>query len=479
VINWDEQIDIVVVGSGAAGLAAAIEAAGVGASVAVFEKMKTPGGNTRVSDGGLAAPGTDMQRGRGIEDSPDLFYEDMVRAGMGLNHPPLARIVAERAADAITWTRDILGVRYLERLDRFGGHSVARCLTTSNHVGADITRGQRAKLRDMGVAIRTRSLMMKLHRDGSGAVSGVRIRQGYEFGDESSGTARDVRACRAVILATGGFGNDASFRTLQNPRLDASIESTNHRGASAEGLRAALSIGALPVHLSWIQTGPWGCPDETGYGRGASFASYAVYPAGILVDPTTGRRIVNEWADRRQRSEAMFEVGHPCLGLVDAGGAERAADALRRCLKRGTVRAFNRVADVATAYGSPRGALEATVQRYNELVQQRQSDAFGKPLDRGDAHPLETPPFYAIRQWPKVHYTPGGVGIDAQARVIDLHGRPIPRLFAAGEVCGGVHGAGRLGSCALTECIVFGRIAGRQAAMLEQRGSRPSTASGE
>jgi flavocytochrome c len=475
VINWDEQTDIVVVGSGAAGLSAAIEASGVGASVVVFEKMKVPGGNTRISDGGLAAPGTDMQRGRGIDDSPDLFYEDMVHAGMGLNHPHLARIVAERAADAITWTRDILGVRYIERVDRFGGHSVARCLTTSNHVGADITRAQKAKLREMGVAIRTRCLMMKLHRDGSGAVSGVQIRQGYELGDERSGTTRDVRARRAVILATGGFGNDTSFRSLQNPRLDASIESTNHRGASAEGLRAALRIGALPIHLSWIQTGPWGCPDETGYGRGASFASYAVYPAGILVDPATGMRIVNEWADRRQRSEAMFEVGHPCLGLVDALGAERAADTLRRCLERGTVRALHRVADVATVYGVPRAALEATVQRYNELVEQRQPDPFGKPLDQGDAHPLETAPFYAIRQWPKVHYTPGGVGIDAQARVIDLHGRPIPRLFAAGEVCGGVHGAGRLGSCALTECIVFGRIAGRRAAALRPSGASSQT----
>ncbi len=469
-INWDERTDVVVVGSGAAGLSAAIEARQAGASVLVFEKMRAAGGNTRISDGSLAAPSTDLQRKRGVEDSPDLFYEDMMCAGLGLNHPHLTRVVAERAADAIAWTQDVLGVRYLDRLDRFGGHSAARCLTTSNHVGADITRAQRARLRQMGVEIRTRCLMTRLHRHTSGAVSGVQIRDGYAFGQEDSGTIKNVEAQRAVVLATGGFGSDDLFRALQNPGLDASIETTNHRGATAEGLQAALSIGALPVHLSWIQTGPWGCPDETGYGGGASFASYAVYPAGILVDPATGLRIVNEWADRRQRSAAMFKVGHVCLGLVDAQGAERAADAGRmppmRCLKRGTVEAFDDLADLAAAYEVPRVPLEATVHRYNQRVRRRESDPFGKPLHRGDAYPLETPPFYAIRQWPKVHYTPGGVGIDPHARVVDLYGRTIPRLFAAGEVCGGVHGAGRLGSCALTECIVFGRIAGRQAASL-------------
>lgn len=461
--NWDEGFDVVVVGSGAAGLSAAIEAARAGVSVVVFEKMKAPGGNTRISDGSLAAPGTPLQKALGGEDSPDLLVEDMCCAGLGLNHRHLVRIVAERAAEAVAWTEE-LGVEYLHRLDQFGGHSAARALTSWNHSGADITRAQRATLNEMGVEIRTRCLLTRLHRDQDGAVRGVEIRQGHTPGEEDSGTLRDARAGRGVILATGGFARDVRFRSLQDPGLDAAIQSTNHRGATAEGLLAALSIGALPVHLSWIQTGPWGCPDERGYGHGASFASYAVYPEGILVDPATGTRIVNEWADRRERADALFRVGHPCLGLIDARGAERAADSLRRCLKRGTVRAFESLAGLAAAYDVPRASLEATVRAYNQLVARGEPDRFGKPLDQRQAQPLEEFPFYAIRLWPKVHYTPGGVGIDARARVLDLRGRPIPGLFAAGEVTGGVHGAARLGSCALTDCIVFGRIAGQQAA---------------
>jgi flavocytochrome c len=274
-----------------------------------------------------------------------------------------------------------------------------------------------------------------------------------------------------VVLATGGFANDHAFRTRQHPGLTAAFQTTNHRGATAEGLIAALGHKACPVHLSWIQLGPWGCADEKGYGKGGRFASYAVFPAGILVDPATGRRIVNEWGDRRVRAEAMIRAGHPCVGIVDAPGAAKDAESLHFCLLNGKVKEFERLDDLAAAYGMPGSALAATVVDYNRAVAAGRTDAFGKALGRA-AGAIATPPYFAIRLYPKVHYTPGGVHIDQRARVIDLHGNPIPRLFAAGEVTGGIHGASRLGSCALTECLVFGRIAGQEAARMPDRRRR-------
>ena len=467
-IEWDEQKDVVVIGSGLAGLCAAIEADRAGASVIVIEKMKATGGNTRISDGGVAAPNNYLQKERGIADSPELFGQDMLRAGLGLNHPDLVKMVAEKANEAIEWTRETLGVKYLDRLDRFGGHSVARCLTTRNHTGADFIKAQSAFLKQKGIEIRTRCLLTRLQTDDQGVVRGVRIRSEYTFPDGKSGVARNIRANRAVVLATGGFGGDIRFRMVQNPRLDESVGTTNHRGAMADGLIAALKLHAAPVHLSCIQLGPWGCADETGYGRGASFASYSVYPTGILVDPSTGQRIVDEWADRRRRCDAIFKAGHICVGIVDADGAEVAADSLRSCLKRGYVKTYETLTELASAFAMPDGQLETTVRNYNHAIGQGVRDPFGKPLANG-AKPLVNPPFYAIRLWPKVHYTSGGIGINSKAQVIDLDSRPVPRLFAAGEVCGGIHGASRLGSCALTECIVFGRIAGQQAAAINSR----------
>jgi flavocytochrome c len=467
-IVWDEEIDVVVVGSGLAGLSAAVEACKAHASVSVFEKMKISGGNTRISDGGLAASGNYLQKKLGIEDSADLFYEDMLQAGLGLNQPELVRIVAEKSSEAIEWTCNELGVKYLDRLDRFGGHTIARCLTTRNHSGKDIIKALESRLRVLGVKIRTHCLLSDIIIDANGVVCGVRIQSDYHFPDKNSGIKKNIRASRAVVLATGGFGSDIEFRKLQNPRLDESIGSTNHRGATAEGLIAALKISAAPIHLSWIQTGPWSCADERGYGKGARFASYSVYPAGIIVDPATGRRIVNEWADRRIRSDAIIASGRVCVGIVDAEGAKSDIGSLEPCLKNGKIKRFDNLAELANVYGMPPDTLNATVDDYNKRISEGRPDPLGKNLDKG-VRPLSHPPFYAIRLWPKVHYTPGGVGINSKAQVISLQNKPIPRLFAAGEVCGGIHGASRLGSCALTECLVFGRIAGRQAASLSQQ----------
>lgn len=460
---WDEHYDVVVVGSGIAGLSAAIESRMAGVDVAVFEKMKITGGNTRISDGGLAAPGHPLQKRLGIEDSPELLYEDMLRAGLGLNNPRLLETMANMALEAVEWSQNMLGVQYQDRVDRFGGHSVARGLTTRSHLGVDITKAQIAWLRASGVQIRTRCRMTKLVPEKDGGIGGIEIRSEQNaHGDDRSKIFR-IRAHRAVVLATGGFANDIRFRELQNPFLNESVASTNHRGATAEGLIAALDIGAVPIHLSWIQSGPWGCADESGYGRGGRFASYSVYPSGIVVDPVSGCRIVNEWGDRRQRCDALFKTGHVCVGIVDAAGAKKDYESLLKCLASGKVKEFHNLTDLEAAYKMPGGRLAQTVRHYNERVQSGVRDEFGKELGHG-GQPLNTPPFYAIRLWPKVHYTAGGVGIDSEARVINLRNQPIPRLFAAGEVCGGIHGASRLGSCALTEGLVFGRIAGQQAA---------------
>ncbi len=115
--QWYEEVDVVVIGSGLAGLSAAIEACQRGASVIVFEKMNVTGGNSRIADGGLAAPNSFMQRQKGVTDSPERFYSDMMKAGLFLNHPELVRVVSERAEEVIEWTLTELGVRYQDGMD--------------------------------------------------------------------------------------------------------------------------------------------------------------------------------------------------------------------------------------------------------------------------------------------------------------------------------------------------------------------------
>ncbi len=461
--KWDEETDVIVVGSGFAGLAAAIEAGLAGCSVTVLEKMKGFGGNSTISDGCLAAAGTDLQAQAGIADSPQRMYRDMLKAGLGLNQPDLVGTLTENSNEALKWARDYLGVAFQERVSRFGGHSMARSHVTLNRTGADIIKRQLVKARQVGVTIRTKSHLQTISREKSGRVGGVTVRRGYRYPDTSSGNPCRIKARKALILASGGFGNDIRFRSAQDPRLKVDIGSTNKFSATGGALREALRIGAMPVHLSWIQLGPWACPDEKSYGVGPDFSSYIAFPYGMIVDPVSGRRLVNELADRKVRADAILAAGHPCLCMVDQHGLDASGSQIDHCLRRGVVKKFRDKNQLARAYGMPSDQFADTVARFNHFVTKGSDLDFGKPFPPG-AKPLVQPPYYAMRVWPKVHYTMGGVLINPKAEVLDLNQEPIPGFYAAGEVTGGVHGACRLGSCAITDCLVFGRIAGRQAA---------------
>jgi fumarate reductase flavoprotein subunit len=107
--------------------------------------------------------------------------------------------------------------------------------------------------------------------------------------------------------------------------------------------------------------------------------------------------------------------------------------------------------------------LEDSIAKHNACVRDGKDPYFNRPMSKNMVEMTEGP-FYAIPQWPAIHFCMGGLRIDKDAHVMDIWGRPIPRLYAAGEVAGGVHGSNRLGGNAIPECIVFGRIAGVNAA---------------
>ena len=464
--HWDREEDVVVIGAGFAGLAAAIEAHNAGASVVVIEKMRAAGGNSSISEGGIAAPNTEIQKRLGIDDSPDLMYEDMIRAGMGLNYPSLVRVVVDHALEAFRWSAEYLGVEYIDRIDQFGGHSVPRCYAAVGVTGSTIIKRQAAKLQELGVPIRTQTRFERFVLDTQGTIVGILVREGYAHKNPNEGKDAYIRVNRGVVLATGGFGSDVAFRQSQDPRLTADIDSTNTPYATAEALVEALRIQAMPVHLSHIQLGPWASPDERGYGAGPRFADYTLFQYGLIVSPDTCRRIVNELADRKIVADAILAVGRPCIGIADEKALQQSGWAIDRALKKGVVRPFESLSVLSAHYGLDEASLSSTVERFNGYVSQGTDTEFGKPIIDG-ASPVANPPYYAMRLWPKVHHTMGGVRIDASARVIDLDGHPIPHLFAAGEAAGGVHGACRLGSCAITDCLVFGRIAGKNAAEIQ------------
>ncbi|WP_024334752.1 FAD-binding protein [Desulfotignum balticum] len=366
--------------------------------------LKATGGATAMA--GMAAGGL-LIGPRRLEaaEIPQKWDEavDVVKAGLGLNHPELTMLMARQSAEAVEWTVK-LGVKYKDRNTHLGGHSVPRSYYTTNSSGAGIVRPQLAKVKELGVPLVTRCYLDRILQDDDGRVKGVRVYEDYRFPNTENGKMKTIRANRAVIMATGGFGQDIAFRMLQDPKVDEKVESTNQPGATAEGLIEALRLHANPIQLSWIQLGPWACPDEKG------------------------------------------------MGIADQEGVFRTAK-LDTMLERGVVKKFDTLDALAEAFKIQKDRLKKTVAEYNAFLKAGEDKAFGKPFQK-DCKPIVSPPFYGMNLWPKAHHTMGGIQLNTEAQVIDLYQKPIPGLYAAGEISGGVRGAVRLGSNAITDCIV-------------------------
>lgn len=461
--KWDETYDVVIIGSGFAGLAAAIEAKKAGATVTVLEKMPVHGGNSIINGGDFCAAGTKMQKEAGIDDSADLMLKDMLKAGLYLNHPALAKIVAEQSKGAVEWTQDYLGAQYT-KLNFHGGHSVKRAHQTVNASGSELVNKLFAKAKDLGVNVQTRTKLVRFIANDEGRVVGVEVMKGYRFPDEKTGKQATMKASRAIILASGGFSRDIPLRQIYDPRLNDKFESTNQPGATGEALLAACMVNAMDVQMDWIQLGPWTSPDEKGFGHVPLFCERLV-GYGPMIDPKTGKRFFKETGNRKERADAIILIGHPVIILGDSYSVPKQVfpNALQKGIEVGAIKKFDTLSDLAKNYGIPVDVFQKEITRWNSFVEKKKDDDFDCMIFP-DAKPTVTGPFYAARLWPKVHHTMGGLVIDKNAQVIGFDLKPVRGLYAAGEVTGGVHGAVRLGGVAMADCIVFGRIAGQNAA---------------
>ena len=457
--------DVVVVGSGFAGLSAAIAAAEAGASVILLEKENHIGGNSIISGGTVTVVGSPIQAREGIPDSLTLLKSDMCQAGENRNNPLLVDQVIEQSYPTFEWLTNELGVKFKDRVDQYGGHSVPRNYTPEDVSGGAMITALLTKAKELGVEIRTQTCLSKLlvnsQTDTNKILTGVEVQT-----TQPSAPTQQIKVNQGVVLATGGFSGDTAFRQQYAPHLPPNLDHTNVPNTSASALIEAIRIGAECLDLDQIQLAPWVSPDETGYGIAPLFASYTVLAYGLAVDPVTGKRFINELSDRKKWTDRLLEIGHPCVGIADAGGMQTSGIDIEPHLDVGVVKKFDTLSSLAKAYQIPVEALEQTLRQYNTFVEQHQDPEFGKFI-RDSAKPL-TAPFYGVRLWPKVHYTMGGLKIDGRARVLGKDEHPIIGLYAAGEVTGGIHGACRLGGCAITECLVFGRIAGREAATPDQ-----------
>lgn len=476
---FDRTVDVLVIGSGFAGAAAALAAAEAGAEVEIVEKMAFAGGNSALSGGMMAVPGSSVQKEQGIEDSPEKLAADMLRIGQGLGDIELVLALCNDASDTFEWTRRH-GVVWNETLTGKGGHSAKRCMVTKEGTGQGILKPFYAELAQKGVRVRTKTFVSRILRDDpdptdpySGAVTGVELREGYVFGKPDSGELVRVGVRRGIVLAYGGFAADKAYRRRLDPKLSDDLKTTNQPGATSEMWREASRIGAQIIQADWIQCLPTCSPKEEGMGLATHFADIAGALYGCWVSSLTGARFASEFADRKVLTDAIIGVmakGGLALAVADANGVAEMEKVrpglLKKVLEAGVVTEHASPEALAKAYGMDPAAFEAGIRDYNALVRAGKDTAFGRPLEKAAKElALDRGPWYASVMSPKIHHCMGGVAVSAATEVLDVvTDRPIPGLYAAGECTGGIHGAVRIGACAVMDCLVNGRKAGAAAA---------------
>ena len=463
--EWAEEHEMIIIGSGFTGLAAAIEAKKLGAKdVVIYDKMPYFGGNSTFNGGLFAVPGSPLQKEKGVKDSPEIMTADQAKAGRGVAYEDLLLHVAKHANEALQMTLDA-GSEYFPYLQQLGGHSVPRTYQTTVASGAGIIQPLVKQCKKLGIKMVTRTKFDSLIFDDNGKVVGAKMLKGHYFGRDTEGTPVNIRAKRGVLIATGGFARNVDLRKSQDPTLTQEVPSTNVASATGEALLEMYRVGAVPVHMAYIQTGPWASPDEDGFGYVSNYSIYN-FAHSLSVNVKTGQRFMNEIADRKTRSDAQLacrdDNGDP-LPPITITSYKNAKEhpTMKKVLKYGVGWKFDTLEELSAHFKVPLQPLKVQIEEYNGYVKSGVDDQFGKPMAKAKDKYVEAP-FVVVRNWPKVHYCQGGAQIDVQARVIDSHSwKPIPGLYAGGEVTGGMHGVSRLGSCSIPDCMVMGMTAAR------------------
>ncbi|MGC5015832.1 FAD-dependent oxidoreductase [Streptosporangium sp. DT93] len=464
--------DLVVVGAGTAGLPAAIEAAAHGLRVTVVEKGDRPGGTLWRSWAQLSAGGTALQRARGIDDSPDLHFDDVMRISRNTADPHLVRLAVDHAPATIEWLMasgfdmhpDAPAVLHFHEpyllprtyWGRDGGRSVLEVLLPAfeRACAGSVTMEYGAELVAFRVA-------------GPGRVAGVTIR-------DRDGAFQDVDA-ENVILTSGGYaGNPELF-----PRLTsgAPLAGPASPDAAGSGLMAAVAAGGrvrgqerfLPTYGGVLREGStW---ETVGLDDYPALTPQSRPPWEIHVN-TRGERFVAEDAPSvDDRENALLAQPGLRFWVVYDAAIRRSAPALFPTWDdAGLDRAFEGhpsfvaagdLTELARAAGMDPGRLNGTVALYNAAVA-----SGADPLGRVHLPaPIAEPPYYAVLNHGTTLKSPAGLAVDGRLRVLGPEG-PFANLWAAGEVIGGSTLSGRsfVSGMSVTPALGFGRMLGRRAA---------------
>lgn len=449
--------DVVVVGSGAAGLSAALEAAEAGAEVVVLEKLPRNGGATRTSSAMLVVGGSQLQKENGIEDSVQNLKDYWTERGEGSIDEEMTDFVADHAGEALEWLID-MGVNYGGGMILFSGTAAIPRAHMPALSGIEMMDRMVEKAQSLGITFYMETPAVGLIQDENGAVIGVKA--------EKDGAEVTVNA-KAVVIATGGYGWNEELLEQYSPNA-AGAWPVTAPGNTGDGLLMAMEAGADTVfkggYIGWKVVSP-------SYGHTTAIGG-PIYGAANLVVNAEGERFGNESLDYPFMYEDMVKDGSDTFYFIFDSGAGDTVDLVENvsstvanlelgveagvCFRGETIEELAKAAGLAN--------LPAAVEQFNEAVADGTDEAFGR--DTATMTAIENGPFYALQCKRAILGTFGGLNTNITGEVVNGDGIAIPGLYAAGEVANGeffpvIYPAS---GSSLSMCVVLGREAGKSAA---------------
>jgi fumarate reductase flavoprotein subunit len=510
----EKSADVIVIGGGGAGLAAAVSASENGSSVILIEKSIATGGNTIRAGGQYNTYDPDRQKNvemnqsllnelKGYMDDDPKDYGDFaptfetlqsqikeylnsgdtkvlfdspelhaIHAYIGgkrtdlqgntiTGNYELVTTMTQNALPTLKWIEG-LGAQINDQVGTVLGALWPRSHSPLQHTGIGYLKPLEDTAVKQGTEIMLETKAEELIME-NGRVVGVKA-------VKSDGTQVTLRANKGVVMATGGFGANPEMRQQYNtywPEMPLTMKTTNTPAATGDGIIMGEKAGAQLVGMGFIQLMPSSHP-ETGSLAGGVWGSAETQ---VFVNKD-GKRFVNEYAERdvlasaalQQEDQLFYIICDKNTAGITPEGKNVWGDDVEKLVETKSIYRADTLEDLAVQLGMDKNALVDEISKYNSYIEQGADPEFGKS---NFGSKLETAPFYATPRSPSVHHTMGGLAIDTSARVLDENNKAIPGLYAAGEVTGGIHAGNRLGGNAITDILVFGKIAGESASQMK------------
>lgn len=433
--------DVIVVGGGGAGMAAATRLAQLGKSVILVEKSGFLGGAISVSGGNQVVMGSQLQIDNGVaDDSVESMVADFEANGANKNNKEILTLFAENVGATTDWLVASCGVTFEEGLHQLGEYSHNRELAYTGG-GAGFAEAMRKAVEEAGVQVLLNTKAESLIAD-NGTVTGVKA---------ASSDADYTLTAGNVVLATGGYGANKDMLTDE-------MKSALYYGpasSTGEGIQMAQAVGAQTANMEYGKRYPNGIEVSEGMAKSTIAGNIVGWTMSAILVNKDGNRVVNEKASNRTiLEEELKQEGGELYLLLDAETFEAwkaklapagisDADIEKYLEANGTATPVfahgETLEEAAAAAGINADNLKATVEKYNGFVAKGSDDDFGRAATYL-TKTIGEGPYYIVEQKPRFATTMGGLVINTSMQVLNESGEPISGLYAAGENCGQVMG---------------------------------------